>query len=789
MQSATRRIALSDPHLSPHHDAESKFTTTSFLVAHFGHTSSDIRIQEYNERNNTLQVKAFATDLGAMRSIAWSGHENHRMLLACGATTGKISLLDLERAGTGMLNVGNSAAGRGAVAGTNTPSNTGATPNPTGLIASLPIRHNRACTTLAWSKVDPTILFAGYDKTRSEASLLVWDVARCLSTHTSAVAQASMAPMTNSESAITEESPSTLSSLILGTGLGIGTLSAATTSLRERRLSRSALSASPESRLGEGLLGVGSGALATSPTSKVKLGSNLASPVNLPSPSEPKSKFCPSESVNCLDSFYHSVSQIVVSSSARQIRILDTRLAWPDAVGWNVSSRAVYNLSVCRGNQHLFASSEEGLGGIVRVWDTRMTAGEVMNLEANRGGVAGLSWNPVKASQLGVGTKEGGVLVYDVLSGDISSQFYGLDASRTAGKENLDFVPERDWSILIKVKGTIPSNQALQTFAFVPTRDPSQTTVLSIFRDGAPTVETLEDALKTTFSRKGDLSIAKSTTMTSTSVDSYLDETPDNRAPGSLPIRKRESSSSSSIDPLTNSLQNLHVGHPRTVNSGTAWRHDLDDSAQYKIGGAPRTIRSPPTGFIPNIQTAEQALSQDIGPIMRKKAEAGFGLDIVANDRIEAMFPSTSGFLFEWLDRYVDLMNQPEMGATVDFDFTLQGVCGIWNGDPIRSKDIRSVYNKSGLLHPDFESDPHQTSGWQGIRTPTNIRSPGSARSADLANNSDYVRAMDQIMRERGSEFRETVLPIDSVKAPHRRLMLAICGELAGEALNVEIER
>lgn len=53
----------------------------------------------------------------------------------------------------------------------------------------------------------------------------------------------------------------------------------------------------------------------------------------------------------------------------------------------------------------------------------------------------------------------------------------------------------------------------------------------------------------------------------------------------------------------------------------------------------------------------------------------------------------------------------------------------------------------------------------------------------------DYLRALHTILAERQVDFVEAGLVSEGPKAPHRRLMLAVCGELTGERLDIEIER
>jgi hypothetical protein len=68
--------------------------------------------------------------------------------------------------------------------------------------------------------------------------------------------------------------------------------------------------------------------------------------------------------------------------------------------------------------------------------------------------------------------------------------------------------------------------------------------------------------------------------------------------------------------------------------------------------------------------------------------------------------------------------------------------------------------------------------------------SPASGRAAlDPSANPEYIRAINAILMDRQVDFVEAGLVSDGLKAPHRRLMLAICGELTGERLDIEIAR
>ncbi|KAJ9123295.1 hypothetical protein QFC22_001493 [Naganishia vaughanmartiniae] len=157
---------------------------------------------------------------------------------------------------------------------------------------------------------------------------------------------------------------------------------------------------------------------------------------------------------------------------------------------------------------------------------------------------------------------------------------------------------------------------------------------------------------------------------------------------------------------------------------------------------------------------------------------------------------------------FVHLMSKPtQRVATVDGnDFCLQGVCGIWtarntlpppNSGATKDSERRSI--KSSHPSPTFLSSEFQgTSNTEWNKMPTPLwshasqpsASPASGRAAlDPSAHPDYIRAINAILLDRQVDFVEAGLVSDGLKAPHRRLMLAICGELTGERLDIEIAR
>lgn len=138
-------------------------------------------------------------------------------------------------------------------------------------------------------------------------------------------------------------------------------------------------------------------------------------------PAEPRpiQVYCHSEQVHSV-AFIPTAPYTLLSSAANKvIRLYDLRAPSstskePTAAGsiaqW--STRAV--LSPCPNpSSSFFASYELNQGNsTVRLWDQRYPGQEVVGWEV-RGGILGMSW--VDSIRLGIGSKEGGVAVWDIV--------------------------------------------------------------------------------------------------------------------------------------------------------------------------------------------------------------------------------------------------------------------------------------------------------------------------------------------------------------------------------------
>jgi len=95
--------------------------------------------------------------------MEWSPSPTHRHLVALGLSTGRTLLLNLSPQTLSLpLNNGTSSA------------------TPPSAISVLPVKHVRATTSIAFSPVDHNYIATGYEKHRSDYSLLIWDLSTAL---------------------------------------------------------------------------------------------------------------------------------------------------------------------------------------------------------------------------------------------------------------------------------------------------------------------------------------------------------------------------------------------------------------------------------------------------------------------------------------------------------------------------------------------------------------------------------------------------------------------------------
>ncbi|KAH7888971.1 hypothetical protein F5I97DRAFT_2006108 [Phlebopus sp. FC_14] len=119
---------------------------------------SQMSMYQWDANQSEIRHLSSQSDLSFMKCFAWSPDPTFDDLFAVGLTTGRVDLIRLEATKATRNNVLSS-----------------------GPVVSLPVRNSRSCHALAFCQVDPNYLAVGLDKVRGDHSLTIWDVQSCTS--------------------------------------------------------------------------------------------------------------------------------------------------------------------------------------------------------------------------------------------------------------------------------------------------------------------------------------------------------------------------------------------------------------------------------------------------------------------------------------------------------------------------------------------------------------------------------------------------------------------------------
>lgn len=158
-----------------------------FVVAgQAGTASGDVKLYEWHRevsqsmcicspQKGDMRLAGLQTDAGqvkvsvnetcdSLQAIAWSPSPTHRNLVACGLSTGRTLLLNLSP----------------KTLSAPPPHHSSSSSLPSATISVLPVKHVRATTCIAFSPIDHNYIATGYEKHRSDYSLLIWDLSTAL---------------------------------------------------------------------------------------------------------------------------------------------------------------------------------------------------------------------------------------------------------------------------------------------------------------------------------------------------------------------------------------------------------------------------------------------------------------------------------------------------------------------------------------------------------------------------------------------------------------------------------
>ncbi|ORX34788.1 hypothetical protein BD324DRAFT_593880 [Kockovaella imperatae] len=310
-----------------------------------GSASGDVKMYEWHRTRGEMRLLGLQTDVGQLRAVAWSPLPTHRHIVAAGLSTGRTLIISLSPQ---TLSV-------------NVPANLG-TPSSstsTSTAAVLALKNPRSSTCVAFSPLDPNYLATGYDRHRSDYSLLVWDISAAMSLIPPDTQSAWHRPLERLE--VTTARTTT------------GGLSEDSKPTEPRHIQQYCASEQVND-------------VAFLPSAYNILASTNNKQIRMFDLRAPNSGQTPDPSNN------HVSMQWI--------------------------TRAVQSLSPDPSAPYRFASYESSnSGSTVRMWDTRKSGAELLSLDIS-GAILGISWaqGGSGVSRLGVGTKDG-VSVWEVING------------------------------------------------------------------------------------------------------------------------------------------------------------------------------------------------------------------------------------------------------------------------------------------------------------------------------------------------------------------------------------
>lgn len=359
-------------------------------------------------------------------------------------------------------------------------------------------------------------------------------------------------------------------------------------------------------------------------------------------PSEPRhiQHYCQGEHINDV-AFLTTGYSLLASANNKAVRLYDLRspgqgVATPRdpasagaagaAAQWN--TRAVSGLMPDPTRESRFASYETSPGGTlstVRLWDTRQAVGEVASFEI-RSGVFGLEWISGGAgyAKLGVGTRDG-VNVIDVTDGREATDS-GVDEWTTVGD-----IRNGTCILVTRLTAVVKPKHNLHSFAFSNGEDKRRSDVLFVVKDGTIGIGPVAPTPMLASSSRGGVAVAGSGL-------NILD--PDS-AESNLGVEDPEEEASDNEDDFVRSRFQLN---PSRVNDilAEASRSRTGSPNGSVFGSRPGTLRKP--GREISVRMSDdareggelgwdgwrRALGADMGCVMRRRAEEGYGLENVS---------------------------------------------------------------------------------------------------------------------------------------------------------------
>ncbi|RXK40773.1 hypothetical protein M231_02025 [Tremella mesenterica] len=522
---------------------------------------------------------------------------------------------------------------------------------------------------------------------------------------------------------------------------------------------------------------------------------------------EPRSvlQFCKNELIISVAFQPDTINHLLTSTNSR-IRLHDLRSPSTQNQGSGSPTwltRTVYGLCPDPHSPRIFASFENLQGsGLVRLWDSRKVGVEMMSLEVGQN-VQALEWT---SRGLAVGTRQGGVSLWDVVSGKTE---HGRGT--------------KDWVTLGSTRQIIPPKGNLNSFAFTY-EDTTPTDVLYVLKEGTLGIGPVGGTPIISSSAQGALGLT--TRKTLRVVDPHSNAGQPEEEPEISPAR-RDSEESADFEDYkrSNRFQLAPEGVARLLaeaadrsasRASSPGRSSLLRSTQpaspreltFGGGSVGGEVVGRHEEILGGYDGLRKVLKGDVMWTMRRRAAQGYGLqDLLLNGAIAIQHPGKDRLsgIWEFVNHLLQIM-PPSTSTHRAYNLTYHGISSIWSGPEQSPSSPSSIRTQATLQN---EPRPHrQTSAaWsslanhQGVRqtsvpTHTTERIPRERVMSEVS--ADYTAAVVSVLAQRqqnglgglGGKGRWTGFGggVNTERGPQRRLMMMVCGEDRNSAM-AEVNR
>ncbi|KAG8951415.1 hypothetical protein FRC04_006186 [Tulasnella sp. 424] len=561
------------------------------------------------------------------------------------------------------------------------------------------------------------------------------------------------------------------------------------------------------------------------------------------------------ETITALAFLPHTPSTIIVGAGGKYTRVVDTRLPNSATGAFQIPNKFNSGLCVDPYDDWKFASFGEDAA--IRVWDRRhMAKGPMLCFtEADAGGVAGnrgngiatIAYSPLRRGILAsLAVDDSPISIWSVLGG-----YYIEDPGISSGALPSTYGPRRSNSIsrispladrvpvqektyfpptLIQSQSTIKPLR-LSNFCFATaapeTASRHDSHILSVSKEGVLQVTSVSSSPHHLWSPNGDLivshydelSVSSSTTTADRRLPAEPWDIPD-AAVGSPPKvgeasnflhTKGASSTTEESRPSTEIVTDLQsIGNATILFGSTNGLEDTTAFSQWfanfettplrrRTEDSERFQRSSPSPAAGGPRYCFASMEGDISMAMKRRVQLGYSMkNALNNSAIASKIDSDGELLSEvWttLSKFMDTLRVGGIAQVGGFDFTYQGLFGIWDGfpttlpsgplslDPALSINIPTAPSPTPFLP---QPQPGESPSVSNLTLPDAATRPpslfgGSRVAASPLDFDGAIGLLNQARLKAKSysaginRFNHPSLDVKSLRSGRRQLALALC--------------